>query len=453
MSEVEELKNRLEKKEINVWNVTNRDSVFEFAETYKTFLSVCKTEREVVRYVVNEFGRRKTVADFMLNNRDKSVALVRVGKGIGMRLIASHIDSPRIDIKQSPLFEDIGIALFHTHYYGGIKKYQWLNIPVAIHGIVVKGGGEKIEVVIGEDDSDPVFVIPDLLPHLSHKVIDKKNVKEAFDGDKMNLVVGSVPLCDSEEVDLVKLNVLKMLNEKYGIVEEDLITAELEVVPALKPRDLGFDRSMIAAYGQDDRICAFASLEAFFSVAAPGQTTVVLMVDKEEIGSEGNTSAQSRFVHDIAVEILKRKGMPTDNASVGEFFVNSYALSADVNGAVNPMYKDVHEKDNASYLNRGVVLTKFTGSGGKYSASDANVEYMARIRSIFNEEGIVWQTGELGKVDEGGGGTIAKFIANLNIETIDCGPALISMHSPYEVSSKADLYETYRAYCAFFKRL
>ncbi len=448
----EELKKKLSYENKNGWKLkeTSKDKVFDFAETYKDFLQTCKTERETVEYVKREFDKRKKKQDFFIINRGKNIALVRLGKKSGMKLVASHIDAPRIDIKQNPLFEETEIALFHTHYYGGIKKYQWFNIPLAIHGVVIKSNGEKVDINVGEKDNDPIFVIPDLLPHLSHKLVDDKKVKDAFEAEKMNLIVGSIPF-DDEEKEAVKLQVLSILNETYGITEEDFISAELEIVPAMQPRDVGFDRGFIAAYGQDDRICAFCSKEAFFDAKKNSKTVVALMIDKEEIGSDGNTGAKSRFLMDIVIEILKAQNIDATLENVSEFLKNSEVLSADVNGAVNPMYKEVHEKDNASYINHGVVMTKFTGHGGKYMANDASAEFVGKIRKIFNDANVNWQTGELGKVDEGGGGTIAKYLASWNMEVIDCGPALISMHSPYEISSKTDLYETYKAYKAFFE--
>ncbi len=448
----EELKKKLSYENKNGWDLSHssKDKVFKFSEKYKEFIGKCKTERETVNFVFDEFEKKKKKEDITVINRGKNIALIRLGSENGMKLIASHIDAPRIDIKQKPLFEETDIALLHTHYYGGIKKYQWFNIPLAIHGVVVKENGEKTDITIGEDDRDPVFVIPDLLPHLSHKVIDEKKVKEAFDAEKMNLIVGSIPF-DKDEKDAVKLNILNILYEKYGIKEEDFISSELEIVPALKPRDIGFDRGFIAAYAQDDRICAYCSKEAFFDAKRNAKTVVALMIDKEEIGSDGNTGAKSRFLMDVVIEILKAQNRDVTFESIGEFFKNSEVLSADVNGAVNPMYKEVHEKDNASYINKGVVMTKFTGHGGKYMANDASAEFVGKIRKIFNEANVNWQTGELGKVDEGGGGTIAKYLASWNMDVIDCGPALLSMHSPYEISSKTDLYETYKAYKAFFE--
>ncbi len=448
----EELKKKLGYENKNGWHLThtNKDKVFNFAETYKEFIGQCKTERETVDYILKEFETKRKQNDIIIINRGKNTALIRPGKESGMKLIASHIDAPRIDIKQNPLFEETEIAMFHTHYYGGIKKYQWFNIPLSIHGMIIKENGEKVRIIIGEKDDEPTFIIPDLLPHLSHKIIDEKKVKEAFDAEKMNLIVGSIPF-DKDEKETVKLNILNILNEEYGIKEEDFISAELEIVPAMKPKDVGFDRGFIAAYAQDDRICAFCSKEAFFNSKNNSKTIVALMIDKEEIGSDGNTGAKSRFLMDIVVEILKAKKESATFESVSEFLRNSEVLSADVNGAVNPMYKDVHEKDNASYINHGVVMTKFTGHGGKYMANDASAEFVGRIRKIFNDAKVNWQTGELGKVDEGGGGTIAKYLASWNMDVIDCGPALLSMHSPYEISSKTDLFETYKAYKAFFE--
>ncbi len=443
-----DLKDSLFRKKKNIWLKADKENIFDFAQEYKKFLHICKTERETVKFVSEYFLKHKRDREFMLINRNKNVALVRLSEGFGMRMVTSHIDTPRIDLKQNPLFEDSGFGLFHTHYYGGIKKYQWLNIPISLHGFLIKPGGDIVEINIGEDADDPVFVIPDLLPHLSKKAVDEKQVKEAFDANKLNLICGSLPYSE-EEKDQIKLNILNYLHEKYKIVEEDFISAEIQAVPAFEPRDIGFDRGLIGAYGQDDRICAFTSLKAFFDIDVSDKTQVVLMVDKEEIGSEGNTSAQSSFIYEIAVEILKRKGMEPTFINILNFLKNSQCLSADVSAAVNPMYKDVHEADNAAFINNGIVITKFTGHGGKYSANDANTEFVAKIRDVFNKDKVLWQVAELGKVDEGGGGTIAKYISKHNIETLDCGPALISMHSPFEISSKADLYETYKAYKSF----
>ena len=448
----DELKKKLEYKNKNGWNLTHtqKEDIFDFAEIYKEFLRVCKTERETVEKIAEEFEQRKRKKDFFIVNRGKNIALIRLGEEKGMKLVASHIDAPRIDIKQNPLFEESEIALLHTHYYGGIKKYQWFNVPLAVHGVIVKEDGKSVKINIGEKENDPVFIIPDLLPHLSHKVVDEKKVKDAFDAEKMTLIVGSIPF-DKDEKEAVKLQVLSILNEQYGIKEEDFISAELEIVPAMQPKDVGFDRGFVAAYGQDDRICAFCSKEAFFDAQKNSKTAVALMIDKEEIGSDGNTGAKSRFLMDIVIEILKAKNIEPTLDSVGEFFRYSEVLSADVNGAVNPMYKDVHDKDNASYINHGVVMTKFTGHGGKYMANDASAEFVGKVRNIFNSAKVNWQIGELGKVDEGGGGTIAKYLASWNMDVVDCGPALISMHSPYEISSKTDLFETYKAFRAFFE--
>lgn len=443
-----DLKDTLFRKKKNAWLKADKEAIFDFAQKYKEFLHICKTERETVKFVNEYFQKNKRDRDFILINKNKSVALVRLSEGSGMRMVTSHIDTPRIDLKQNPLFEDSGFGLLHTHYYGGIKKYQWLNIPISLHGILIKSGGDIVEINIGEDADDPVFVMPDLLPHLSKKVIDEKVVKDAFDANKLNLICGSLPYSEKEK-DQIKLNILNYLHEKYNIVEEDFISAEIQAVPAFEPRDIGFDRGLIGAYGQDDRICAFTSLMAFFAIDVSDKTQVVLMVDKEEIGSEGNTSAQSSFIYEIAVEILKRKGLEPSFANILSFFKNSQCLSADVSAAVNPMYKDVHEADNAAFINNGVVITKFTGHGGKYNSSDANTEFVAKVRDNFNKNNVVWQVAELGKVDEGGGGTIAMYIAKHNIETLDCGPGLVSMHSPFEISSKADLYETYKAYKSF----
>ncbi|MGB9745289.1 MAG: aminopeptidase, partial [Desulfurella sp.] len=329
---MKDLKEKLFRTQKNVWLENKKEEIFKFAKNYIDFLNVCKTERETVNYV-KEYFSNHAKDELIFINRNKNVALVRIGKENGARLIASHIDSPRIDLKQNPIFEDSNIAMFHTHYYGGIKKYQWLNIPLALHGVIIKSDLKTLEFNIGENEDDPVFVIPDLLPHLSKKVVDEKPVKEAFDADKLNLIVGSIPF-SKEEKDQIKLNILKILNETYGIYEEDFISAEITLTPAFKAKDVGFDKSLIAGYGQDDRICAYTSLKAFFDSKKAAQTQIVLMVDKEEIGSEGNTSAQSSFLFEVVIEILKAKKIEPTFENIVSFFKHSECLSADVNGAV-----------------------------------------------------------------------------------------------------------------------
>ena len=339
-----------------------------------------------------------------------------------------------------------------THYYGGIKKYQWVSRPLALHGKIIKNDGKELDVRIGEDDNDPVFTILDLLPHLARKTQYEKKLGDAIIGEKLNVLVGSIPFPDKDAQERIKLQILDYLNKTFRLVEEDFISAEIELVPAEKARDIGWDRSLIGAYGQDDRICAYSSLRAIGEMDKPQKTAIALFLDKEEIGSEGNTSARSGFLEDMVADIFKQTGAPLEEHSLKQALINSHAISADVNGALDPDYQEVHEKRNAAKLGYGVCVTKFTGSGGKYASSDANAEYVGMIRRLFNQNNIVWQTGEIGKVDEGGGGTVAKFLASYGMEIIDCGTSLLGMHSPFEVSSKADAYMTHKAYKFFLSK-
>ena len=462
---VEELRKRLVRKPRLVWDVLGpgeKEKVYAFAERYKAFLDSAKTEREGVR-LIEVFAKKKGFKDitrarggkrFYKINRNKNIVLAVIGKNpvvAGVNLIASHIDSPRLDLKQNPLYEDVDLAFLKTHYYGGIKKYQWLARPLAIHGKVIKRDGTHLDLQVGESDHDPVFTIADLLPHLAHKVQTEKKVSEAFEGEKLNLLVGSVPIGDAETKERFKLAVLEYLFDTYAIVEEDLVSAEIEIVPAGRARDVGWDRSLIGAYGQDDRVCAYATLEAVGELKAPKTTALALFTDKEEIGSDGSTGAKSRFLEDFVADLFEVTGEHASGTALRSCLMSSRALSADVNGALDPDYQDVHEKRNAARIGYGVCITKFTGSRGKYGSSDANAEYLAEILRLFNENKVVWQTGELGKVDEGGGGTIAKFLAVYGMEVVDCGTPLLSMHSPFEIASKADTYMTYKGYSAFFK--
>jgi len=461
---VEELRKRLIRKPQLAWDVLGpgeKEKVFEFAERYKVFLDSAKTEREAVR-VIEVFAKKKGFKDitrtrvgkrFYKTNRNKNIVLAVVGKKpliSGVNLIASHIDSPRLDLKQNPLYEEVDLAFLKTHYYGGIKKYQWLARPLAIHGKVIKKDGSHLDLQVGESDHDPVFTIADLLPHLAHKVQTEKKVSDAFEGEKLNVLVGTVPIGDDETKERFKLAVLQYLFETYGIVEEDLVSSEIEIVPAGKARDVGWDRSLIGAYGQDDSVCTYATLEAVGELKTTETTAVALFIDKEEIGSDGSTGAKSRFLEDFVADLFEVTGEQPSGTALRSCLMSSRALSADVNGALDPDYQDVHEKRNAARMGYGVCITKFTGSRGKYGSSDANAEYMAQIRKLFNASGVVWQTGELGKVDEGGGGTIAKFLAIYGMEVVDCGTPLLSMHSPFEIASKADTYMTYKGYRAFF---
>lgn len=442
-------------------------AVFEFSEKYKSFLDSAKTERLAAKEVVKqaeahgfkpicETDKLKAGDKVYAVNKHKNVILSVIGKGSignGINIVASHMDAPRLDLKQNPLYEDkdTQMAILRTHYYGGIKKYQWVANPLALVGTVVLRDGKAVDVSIGLGDDEPVFMAPDLLPHLGHKEQEERKSKETIRGEELQIVVGNMPVSDKKVKDKIKIRVLEFLNKKYGMVEEDFISAEIEAVPIGKARDVGLDRSMIGAYGQDDRICSYTSMAAIFDAAksVPERTAIALFVDKEEIGSDSNTGIKSKFLYNFVTEILERS---EEGCGCETMIVMSRckALSADVNAGVEPNFKQVHEMSNASKIGFGVVVTKFTGSGGKYTANDANAEFVGEIRVLFNKHKVAWQTGELGKVDEGGGGTVAKFLAEYAMDVIDCGPALLSMHSTFEVSSKADVYAAYEAYKAFF---
>jgi len=436
-------------KKKSAWELFSKvqiTSAFAFAEGYKTFLNEAKTEREAVHKIVDAAKKEKKK---IVVNREKSAAIILPGKKPvrdGLRIVISHIDSPRLDLKQVPLYQDSEshLALFETHYYGGIKKFQWVVIPLALHGVIVKKDGKKITFSLGEHEKDPVFSVPDLLPHLSHDVQDNKKIDEAIKGESLDIVIGSVP-AKGDFKEKIKAAILEKLHTDYNITEEDFISAELEAVPAFMARDVGFDRSLIGAYGQDDRICAYAALHAILDVKNPEYTVLSFFVDKEEIGSEGNASAQaSTFLRSLIKEL-------DPHVDVDSVLLESKVISADVQSAVTPNYTDVFELKNASSLGNGVVMSKYTGHGGKYSANDASAEYVAEIRALLDKAKIPWQTGELGKVDKGGGGTVAKYFSRLGMEVIDLGAPVLSMHSPYEVTSKVDLYSSYLAYLTFLK--
>ncbi|MCL2086377.1 MAG: aminopeptidase [Oscillospiraceae bacterium] len=431
-----------------------------FCEKYKKFLDLSKTEREVVDYAVTilrregftEFreGKRYTTGDKLFYlNRGKALVAAIIGKeGLdkGVNILASHIDSPRIDLKQNPLYEDAELALFKTHYYGGIKKYQWTTVPLALHGVIVKADGTIVKVNIGESEDDPVFVITDLLPHLAQQQY-KRPSADLVKGEELNLLIGSMPFRSGErtkESDLVKLNIMNVLFEKYGIVESDFRSAELEAVPAFKATDVGFDRSLIGAYGQDDRVCAYTTLMATVACRIPTRTVVTVLADKEEVGSDGNTGLNSQFLEHFIEALAEVKSVPLRTV-----LLNSRCISADVSAAFDPTFANVLEKMNAPYLNHGAVLMKYTGSRGKSGTNDASAEYVGYIRSLFDENNVSWQTGMLGKVDTGGGGTVAKFISALNVDTIDVGVPMLSMHSPFEITAKKDIYMAYKAFTAF----
>ena len=459
------LKEKLMMNKQNGWNEADdkkREKIYLFCDKYIDFLNKAKTEREAVNFAVNEVKNSgfKDISEYKelkpgdkvyFINREKSMYLAIIGKrslSEGLNVIGSHIDSPRIDLKPKPLYEADEMALFKTHYYGGIKKYQWTCIPLALHGVIIKENGEKIDVVIGEEGDDTVFTISDLLPHLATKQLDKK-LKEGVEGEDLNLLVGNMPLKD-EENSKVKLHILKILNDKYGIIEEDFLSAELQLVPAFKANSLGFDRSMVAGYGQDDRVCAYTSLIATTELENPEKTAVCMLVDKEEIGSMGNTGMESEMFDVFIAKLLDLTGENKPNA-INYVYSKSKMLSADVDAAFDPNYASVSEKQNASFFGYGVGFNKYTGSKGKSGASDANPEYIALLRKMLNENNVRYQFCELGKVDEGGGGTIAYILANKGMDVIDCGTPVLSMHSPYEVTSKFDVYETYKTYQAFYK--
>ena len=461
--ETRELEKKLKLKGKLSWDrleEREKEETFRFAEGYKAFLNSAKTEREAVQEIARaakeagfqEGSQRNDGKKFFYVNKEKAIVLAILGPAPmaeGVRIVVSHIDSPRIDLKQNPLYEEADMALLHTHYYGGIKKYQWVTLPLSLHGLVVKADGSKLNIQIGEDADDPVFVINDLLPHLSGKSQDRKKLSEAIEGEKLTVLAGSLPFPDPEAKERVKLRVMELLNQKYGLVEEDFVSAELELVPAIKARDVGFDRSLVGSYGQDDRASAYTSLRAILSLEEAPRTVIALFVDKEEIGSEGNTGAKSLFLESVTRNLIERSGFAVTEALLKEVLSNSKALSADVESALDPNYPEVHEKQNAGKIGYGVCLEKFTGSRGKSAASDARAEYVGEIRRIFNANNVAWQMTEIGKVDEGGGGTVAKYLAIYGMDIIDCGAPVLSMHSPFEVTSKADIFEAYKAYQAF----
>ena len=430
-----------------------------FCEDYKKFLNCSKTERECVNsaevILVNagyerfDVKKKYKAGDKVYEiNRGKSILATTWGTAPleeGVRINGAHIDSPRLDLKPNPMIERGELAQYKTHYYGGIRKYQWVAIPLAMHGTVVRKDGTVATICIGEDEKDPIFYISDLLPHLSKEQNERK-LNEGIKGEELNIIIGSLPIEDSEDVkDAIKLNALKLINEKYCITERDYARAEIEFVPAYKAKDVGFDRSLIASYGHDDRVCAYPALMAELATKKPKYTTVTILTDKEEIGSVGNTGMDSNYFYDYLYFLAQNK-----KADVKTVCANSACLSADVNAAYDPTFSNVFEEQNASWLNHGVVLTKYTGARGKSGANDASAEFMAKVIDIMDKEKVYWQIGELGKVDEGGGGTIALYVAGLNIDVVDLGVPVMSMHAPYEVVSKLDVYNTYLAFKAFY---
>lgn len=455
----------------NAWEkMTEEDKskAFEFCEGYKDFLNKAKTEREFaaeveklakqkgfisIDEIVKEKKKLKPGMKVYQINRKKAAILSIIGsKPVeeGVNMVGAHIDSPRIDLKQNPVYEDTGMVFLKTHYYGGIKKYQWVTIPLALHGVIIKTDGTTVTVNIGEDENDAVFTITDLLPHLAQDQMQKK-MSEAITGEGLNLLFGSIPYNDDKVKEKAKLNILKHLNDKYDITEEDFISAELEIVPAFKAKDVGLDRSMVGAYGQDDRVCAYTSLKAILDLENVENTAVCVLTDKEEIGSMGNTGAESSFLENFIAFLCAYSTENYSDMVLRNCLIKSKMLSSDVNPGVDPNYEGVQEKRNSSYLGKGLVIQKYTGSRGKAGGSDANAEYIGELRKLFNENNIIWQTGELGKVDQGGGGTIAQYIANLGAEVIDCGVAILSMHAPFEVTSKIDVYINYKACRVFYE--
>lgn len=440
-----------------------KNDIIKFSDEYIHFLNRSKTEREATSFITEILDKNGfvNIKDKMILvpgdkvyyvNREKSVYVAIIGNKpveAGLNIIGSHIDSPRLDLKPNPLYEDTGFAYFKTHYYGGIKKYQWTTIPLSIHGVIVKANGEKVTINVGEDDNDPIFTITDLLPHLAQEQMEKK-LKDSISGEDLNLLIGSIPIGDEKTTERIKLNILKILNDKYGITERDFVSSELELVPAFKARSLGFDRSMVAGYGQDDKVCAYTSLRALLDTVTPVKTAVCIFADKEEIGSIGNTGMESHVFDTFISELLNKTNTNRPNL-LDKVFCNSKMLSADVDAGLDPIYASVSEKNNSAYLGKGVGLNKYTGIRGKSGASDANAEFVAQIRNIFESNNISYQVSELGKVDTGGGGTIAYILANKGVDVIDCGVPVLSMHSPYEVTSKFDVYESYKAYRVFWK--
>ena len=461
----EELKEKLFNTKKDGWESiteSQKEEIFNLSKKYMDFLNVAKTEREFIKQAkklaidngyrdIAEFEALKPGDKVYFINREKSMYLAIIGeKSVeeGLHIIGSHVDSPRLDLKPNPLYEDTGLAYLKTHYYGGIKKYQWTTIPLSMHGVIVKTNGEKVEINIGEDESDPIFTITDLLPHLAQDQMEKK-LKNGIDGEDLQLLVGSIPYDDSKVSEKVKLNILNLLNQKYGITEADLTSSEIELVPNFKARSLGFDESMVAAYGQDDKVCAYTSLAAMMELENVKNTAVCILSDKEEIGSMGNTGMESHMFDFFISEILNKLGVNRPNL-LDKVFCFSKMLSSDVDAGYDPIYASVSDKHNAGFIGKGISLNKYTGARGKSGVSDANAEYVAWVRNVLENNDIKYQIAELGKVDIGGGGTIAYILANKGADVIDCGVPVLSMHAPYEVTSKYDIYSAYRTYKAFW---
>ena len=463
---MEEQKEKLFKQKKDGWETADtrtREEIFNLSKKYMNYLNVAKTEREFIKQAkkmadengfkdIAKYETLKPGDKIYFINRAKSMYLAIIGEESienGMHIIGSHVDSPRLDLKPNPLYEDTGLAYLKTHYYGGIKKYQWTTIPLSMHGVIVKTNGEKVEINIGEDENDPIFTITDLLPHLAQEQMERK-LKNGVDGEDLTLLVGSIPYDDSKATEKVKLNILNILNQKYGITEIDFTSSEIELVPAFKARSLGFDGSMVAAYGQDDKVCAYTSLQAMMELEKVKNTAVCILSDKEEIGSMGNTGMESHMFDFFISEILNKLGINRPNL-LDKIFCFSKMLSSDVDAGFDPLYAQVSDKHNAGFIGKGISLNKYTGARGKSGASDANAEYVAWVRNVLEKNEILYQVAELGKVDIGGGGTIAYILANKGTDVIDCGVPVLSMHAPYEVTSKFDIYSAYKTYKAFWQ--
>ncbi len=460
------LKEKLFRPKKNGWESKNIDKnkIMTFAKDYIDFINKAKTERECVQEftkILKENGFKNLQSEQNLKagdkvyyiNRYKNIYAAVIGSDDltkGFNIVGAHIDSPRLDLKPNPLYESAELAMFKTHYYGGIKKYQWVNIPLSMHGIIMTKDNKKIEINIGEQEDEPIFTIADLLPHLSSQQ-NKKKLDEAIGGEDLNILVGSIPYETDEEIsEKVKLNILNLLNQKYGIVERDFVSSEIEFVPALKAKSLGFDQSLVAGYGQDDRVCAYTSLKALLNVNNPKRTAICLLADKEEIGSMGNTGMSSRSFEYFLEQILD-KTIGNKPGLLDEIFQSTRVLSADVTGGYNPNYPSTYEKNNESYIGHGISVIKYTGSASKGGASDANAEFVGYIRNLFETNNIAYQNSEMGKIGIGGGGTIAYILADKGVDVIDCGVPVISMHSPYEITSKFDIYNAYKAYEVFYQ--
>ena len=463
--EAKDLKEKLFRNKNNAWEKVEENEkkeIFDFSKKYIDFLSNNKTERECVKTIkekleknnfknIEELNSIKSGDKIYYINREKSIYAAVIGEESpeeGFNIIGAHIDSPRLDLKPNPIYEDAELALFKTHYYGGIKKYQWVNIPLSMHGVIIKNNNEKIDIKIGEEENDPIFTIADLLPHLASKQ-EKKTLKDGIEAEELNILIGSIPYKGDID-EKIKLNILNILYEKYEIKEQDFVSAEIEFTPAMKAKDLGFDRALVAGYGQDDRVCAYTSLEALLNLNNPKRTSICILADKEEIGSMGNTGMCSQTFEYFIDELLDK----TVGNKIGlrrKIFNKSRILSADVTGAYNPNYPEIYEKNNESYLNHGISVIKYTGSASKGGASDANAEFVGYVRNLFEKNDIAYQVSEMGKIGVGGGGTIAYILADRGIDVLDCGVPVLSMHSPYEITSKFDIYNAYKAYKVFLE--